>query len=133
MFTDVVGYTAITEKDENTALRLLEEHRSLLKVIFPKYEGVIVKTIGDAFLVEFASAVEAINCALETQREMRKFNEGRGQNEKVTIRIAIHVGDVVHSAGDILGGAVKVASGGGAVAEPGGVLWTAQGGGQRGG
>jgi adenylate cyclase len=126
MFTDVVGYTAITEKDENTALRLLEEHRSLLKGIFPKYEGVIVKTIGDAFLVEFASAVEAINCALETQREMRKFNEGRGQNEKVTIRIAIHVGDIVHMAGDILGDAVNVASRVEPFAEPGGICVTRQ-------
>ncbi len=126
MFTDVVGYTSIAEKDEDTALRLLEEHRSMLKGIFPKYEGVIVKTIGDAFLVEFASAVEAVNCALETQREMRRFNEGRGQNEKVMIRIGIHVGDIVHSAGDILGDAVNVAARVEPFAEPGGICVTRQ-------
>ncbi len=126
MFTDMVGYTTITERDENKALRLLEEHRSLLKGIFPKYEGVIVKTIGDAFLVEFASAVEAVNCALETQSEIRRLNEGRGQNEKVTIRVGIHVGDIVHSAGDILGDAVNVASRVEQFAEPGGICVTRQ-------
>jgi TolB-like protein/Flp pilus assembly protein TadD len=126
MFTDVVGYTSISEKDENTALRILAEHRNLLTGIFPRYKGVIVKTIGDAFLVEFASAVEAVNCALEIQNKMRKFNEGRGQNETVTIRIAIHVGDIVHSAGDILGDAVNVAARVEPLAEPGGICVTRQ-------
>src|SRR2546425_5076134 len=101
MFTDVVGYTSITEKDENTALRILEEHRKLLTAIFPKYDGVVVKTIGDAFLVEFASADEAVNCALETQMEMREINESRNQNEKLMIKVAIQVDDIVHSAYDI--------------------------------
>jgi len=126
MFTDVVGYSSIVEKDERTALRILEEHRKLLTTIFPRYEGVVVKTIGDAFLVEFASAVEAVSCALESQSEMLKFNEARVQNEKVTIRIAIHVGDIVHSAGDILGDAVNVAARVEAFAEPGGICVTQQ-------
>jgi TolB-like protein/class 3 adenylate cyclase/Tfp pilus assembly protein PilF len=126
MFTDVVGYTSITEKDENSALRLLEEHRNLLTAIFPKYDGVVVKTIGDAFLVEFASAVEAVNCALETQKEMRQFNQSRNQNEKLMIKVAIHVGDIVHSAGDILGDAVNVAARVEPIAEPGGICVTRQ-------
>ncbi|MDA4128932.1 MAG: tetratricopeptide repeat protein [Thaumarchaeota archaeon] len=126
MFTDVVGYSSISENDEKTALRILEEHRKLLTAIFPKHEGVIVKTIGDAFLVEFASAVEAVDCALEAQSEMRKFNEGRGQNERVTIRVAIHVGDIVHSGGDILGDAVNVAARVEQFAEPGGICVTQQ-------
>jgi adenylate cyclase len=126
MFTDVVGYSSIAERDEKTALRILEEHRRLLATIFPRYEGVTVKTIGDAFLVEFASAVQAVNCALEAQGEMLRFNDGRGQDEKVTIRVAIHVGDIVHSAGDILGDAVNVAARVQAFAEPGGICVTQQ-------
>src|ERR1700730_2379399 len=126
MFTDVVAYTSMTEKDENAALRLLEEHRTLLNEIFPKYEGNAVKTIGDAFLVEFASAGQAVNCALEAQAEMQKFNETRPPNEKVMIRVAIHVGDFVHSAGDVLGGAVNVASRVQQFAEPGGICVTRQ-------
>jgi TolB-like protein/Tfp pilus assembly protein PilF len=126
MFTDVVGYSSISEKDENRALRLLEEHRNLLEEIFPKYDGVIVKTIGDAFLVEFASAVEAVNCALEIQREMQKFKASHKQNEMATIRIGIHVGDIVHTAGDILGDAVNVAARVEPLAEPGGICVTRQ-------
>jgi len=126
MFTDVVGYSSITEKDERTALRILEEHRVLLSSIFPRYEGVVVKTIGDAFLVEFASAVQAVSCALETQTEMLIFNDRRGQNERVTIRVAIHVGDIVHSSGDILGDAVNVAARAESFAEPGGICVTQQ-------
>jgi TolB-like protein/Flp pilus assembly protein TadD len=126
MFTDVVGYSSMAERDENTALRLLEEHRSLLRAIFPKYDGVVVKTIGDAFLVEFASAVEAVNCSLEAQAEMGHFNEKHGQKEKVTIRVGIHVGDIVHSAGDILGDAVNVAARVEPFAEPGGICATRQ-------
>jgi adenylate cyclase len=126
MFTDVVGYTSITERDENTSLRILDEHRTLLARIFPKYSGEVVKTMGDAFLVEFASAVEAVNCAVEIQGEMSKFNEGRAKGEAVTIRIGIHVGDVVHSQNDILGDAVNVAARVEPVAEPGGICVTRQ-------
>jgi len=126
MFTDVVGYSAISEKDENQALRVLEEHRAILTAIFPRYGGVVIKTIGDAFLVEMASAVEAVNCALEAQKEMKKFNQGRRKDEQVTIRIGVHVGDIVHSAGDILGEAVNVAARVQSVAESGGICVTRQ-------
>jgi class 3 adenylate cyclase len=126
MFTDVVGYSSISEKDENQALRLLEEHRAVLTAIFPRYGGAVVKTIGDAFLVELVSAVEAVNCALEAQKEMKKFNQGRRKDEQVVIRIGVHVGDIVHAAGDILGEAVNMASRVESVAEPGGICVTRQ-------
>jgi len=102
MFTDLVGYSSMTSTDEGRALKQLEDHRSLLQPIFGNYHGTVVKTIGDGFLVEFASAVEAVNCAVQAQDEMRQVNERRSQDERVLVRIGIHVGDIVHSGGDIL-------------------------------
>jgi class 3 adenylate cyclase/tetratricopeptide (TPR) repeat protein len=126
MFTDVVGYTSMSSRDEGVALALLGRYRALMQSVFPRYEGRVVKTMGDGFLVEFASAVEAVNCAVEAQREMSKLNSALGEEEKIPVRIGIHVGDVVHSGEDVLGDAVNVASRVEPLAEPGGICITRQ-------
>jgi adenylate cyclase len=125
MFTDLVGYSSMTSVDEGRALKLLEDHRNLLQPIFEKYRGTVVKTMGDGFLVEFASAVEAVNCAVQAQDEIRQVNQ-RQQNERVLARIGIHVGDVVHSGGDTLGDAVNVAARLQPLASAGGICVTRQ-------
>ena len=126
MFTDLVGYSSITSLDEEKALKLLGEHRQILQSVFEKYEGRVVKTMGDGFLVEFASAVEAVNCAVQAQTQIRNLNEDRRQDHKILVRIGIHVGDIVHSNGDILGDAVNVASRLQPLAEAGGICLTRQ-------
>ncbi len=126
MFTDVVGFTSLSARDEATALVLLGRYRTLLKSVFPRYEGRVVKTMGDGFLVEFASAVEAVNCAMDVQEEMRRLNSTLLDNRQVLVRIGIHVGDVVHSGEDVLGDAVNVASRVEPLARPGGICVTRQ-------
>src|SRR6266436_5207970 len=110
MFTDMVGYTALAQRNEALALELLEEHRRILRSIFPRFNGTEIKTIGDAFLVEFQSALEAAQCALEIQRTLAKRNHDVSPDHRIELRIGIHVGDVVHREGDLYGDGVNIAS-----------------------
>src|SRR5438046_6696560 len=110
MFTDMVGYTALAQRNEALALELLEEHRRILRSIFPRFNGTEIKTIGDAFLVEFQSALEAAQCALEIQRTLAKRNHDVSPDHRIELRLRIHVSDVVHREGDVYGDGVNIAS-----------------------
>jgi len=110
MFTDMVGYSALAQRDDTLALELLEEHRRLLREIFPRFHGTEIKTIGDAFLVEFDSALEAAQCAIEIQRSLAKRNHDVTADRKIELKIGIHIGDVVHREGDVYGDGVNIAS-----------------------
>src|ERR1043166_9086054 len=110
MFTDMVGYSALSHRDDKLALELLEEHRQLLREIFPRFHGTEIKTIGDAFLVEFNSALEAAQCAIEIQRTLAKRNADAPAERQIQVRIGVHIGDVVHRGGDVYGDGVNIAS-----------------------
>src|SRR5436190_7770535 len=110
MFTDMVGYSALAQRDDKLALELLEEHRQLLREIFPRFHGTEIKTIGDAFLVEFGSALEAAKCAIEIQRTLAKRNHDVTSDRRIEVKIGIHIGDVVHREGDVYGDGVNIAS-----------------------
>ena len=119
MFTDIVGYTALTQEDESSTMQMLEDHRRLLRPYFTSHGGREVKTIGDAFLVEFGSALDAVLCAIAIQNMMHDRKVARGG--MLSLRIGVHVGDVIESGNDILGDAVNIASRIEPLAEPGGV------------
>src|SRR6266581_967246 len=121
MFTDMVGYSALAQRDDKVALELLEEHRRLLREIFPRFHGTEIKTIGDAFLVEFGSALEAAQCAIEIQRALAKRNADVAANRHIAVKIGIHIGDVVHRDGDVYGDGVNIASRIEALAGAGGI------------
>jgi TolB-like protein/pimeloyl-ACP methyl ester carboxylesterase/KaiC/GvpD/RAD55 family RecA-like ATPase/Tfp pilus assembly protein PilF len=110
MFTDTVGFTAMAQRDEEQAMELLRVQRGLMRPLFEKYRGREVKTIGDAFLVEFASALEAVKCAVGIQDALKESNSKRSEEKKILVRIGIHLGDVIHSGTDVAGDAVNVAS-----------------------
>src|SRR6266849_6080844 len=121
MFTDMVGYSALSQRDDKLALELLEEHRQLLREIFPRFNGTEIKTIGDAFLIEFNSALEAAQCAIEIQRTLAKRNHDVPTDRRIEVRIGIHIGDVVHRSGDVYGDGVNIASRIEALAGAGGI------------
>src|SRR6266496_6852741 len=110
MFTDMVGYSAMAQRDDQLALELLEEHRRLLREIFQRFHGTEIKTIGDAFLVEFGSALEAAQCAIEIQRTLAKRNHDVSADRRIELKIGIHIGDVMHRGGDVYGDGVNIAS-----------------------
>lgn len=109
MYTDLVGYATLAQSDEKLALDVLKKHREMMRPILQKHGGTEVKTMGDAFLVEFRSALEAVECAIEMQ-DMIRESGAEPEEGKTNLRIGIHVGDVVHEGGDILGDAVNIAS-----------------------
>jgi adenylate cyclase len=110
MFTDMAGYSALAQRDDKLALELLEEHRQIVRQIFPGFNGTEIKTIGDAFLIEFHSALEAAQCAIEIQRTLAKRNHDVAAERNIELKIGIHIGDVVHRGGDVYGDGVNIAS-----------------------
>lgn len=125
MFTDIADYASLTQRDETLALKVLEKHNQILRPIFQEYGGREVKTIGDSFLVEFDSALQAVLCAVRIQSAFNSQNLLIDGN-KVRLRIGIHVGDVVRRGGDLFGDSVNIASRIVDFAEEGGVCISEQ-------
>jgi TolB-like protein/class 3 adenylate cyclase/Flp pilus assembly protein TadD len=110
MFTDMVGYSALSQRNEALALELLAENQRLLRTQFPLFNGREVKTTGDGFLVEFPSALQATQCAVEIQRAVVARNSTQPAERHIHVRIGIHVGDVVHREADMYGDGVNIAA-----------------------
>lgn len=121
MFTDIVGYSAVTQRDEALALRLLEEQKRILRPLFPRFAGREIETIGDAFFVEFASALQAALCAAEIQKTLHDRNAAAPPGEGIRLRIGLHVGDVVHTGRNVHGDGVNIAARIQQLSPPGGI------------
>jgi len=121
MFTDVVGFSAIMHKDESAALELLDNHNKIVQPIVIKYNGTILKPQADGYLMKFFSAVDAVRCGKDIQKEISIYNKEINENENILLRIGIHLGDVVLTENDIFGDGVNIASRLEPLADPGGI------------
>ena len=126
MFTDMVGYTKLTQSNEPLALKVLERHNQIIRPILPRYRGREIKAMGDSLMVEFESALDATSCAIEIQHALHDYNVSARDEWRIILRIGVHLGDVVHSDGDVLGDAVNVASRIQPLADPEGVCISQQ-------
>jgi adenylate cyclase len=117
LFSDIAGYTAMLQRDEEEGLRKLRRYRQVLEEKARSYNGQVLKNYGDGSLTLFNSAVDAVRCALEIQTILQK-------EPVVPLRIGIHVGDVVLEDGDVYGDGVNLAARVEALGAPGAVLFT---------
>src|SRR5271163_980573 len=119
---DVVGYSRLMGADEEGTLARLKAHRrEFVKPTVAEHNGRIVKRTGDGILIEFGSAVDATRYAIQTQRGMAQRNKDVPADQRIEIRIGIHVGDIIIEENDIFGDGVNIAARLEGIAQPGGI------------
>ncbi len=118
---DIVGYSAHMERDEAATLAALGRHRAIVDALIANHTGQIIGTSGDSVLAEFASVVDAVDCATKIQLAVAEANMKEPAERRLVFRIGINVGDVMVKDGDIFGDSVNVAARLEAMAEPGGI------------
>ncbi len=121
VFTDVVGFSAHMQKDEETTLRLLKQDFDTMRELCTQHEGTVLKTTGDGLLMYYASAVQAVASALAIQRTFAEQAKSRSADKNLLHRVGIHLGDVFVDKEDVMGDGVNIAARLQAEAEPGGI------------
>jgi adenylate cyclase len=119
---DVYGYSRLMEADETRTLETLRRYRTSIAGLVERHDGRIVNTWGDAVIAEFASVVEAVQCAIEIQQEISNQDSNPPDANPMRFRIGINLGDVMVDGSDIYGDGVNIASRLQELAEPGGVV-----------
>jgi adenylate cyclase len=122
MFSDMVGYSALAQRNEMLAIELLEEHRRLLRALFVQFGGREMDAVGDGFFVEFSSAVDAANCAVAIQKALVERNATAETERQIQVRIGLHLGDVVVEGDRVMGDGVNIAARIQTLAQPGEIL-----------
>jgi len=122
MAADAVGYSRLMEADEVGTLDRLKAYRAAMVGLIERHRGRLVNTWGDAQLVEFASVVEAVQCAVEIQQELAARNADLPADRRLVFRIGVNLGDVMVDGDDLYGEGVNVAARLESLAEPGGIL-----------
>ena len=118
---DVEGYSRLMGRDEVGTLRTLTAYRVIIDRIIASHRGRIFSTAGDSLVADFASAVDAVQCAIEVQDAIAKENADRPPDEQMRFRIGVHVGDIMVQGDNLFGDAVNVAARLECLAEPGGI------------
>ena len=118
---DVEGYSRLMGDDEEATIRTLTKYRNAMTDLVQKYRGRVVDAPGDNLLAEFVSVVDAVNCAVEIQRELSERNADLPDNRKMQFRIGVNLGDVVEEEGRLYGDGVNIAARVEGLAEAGGI------------
>jgi adenylate cyclase len=122
LIADVAGYSRLSQADEEgTRARFQADLREVFELAIAAHRGRLVKTMGDGLLVEFASVVDALRCAVAAQRAKAERNAGEPEEQRLAFRIGINLGDVIVEGEDIHGDGVNIADRIQALAEPGGI------------
>jgi class 3 adenylate cyclase/uncharacterized RDD family membrane protein YckC len=119
---DVDGYSRLMGEDEHSTLERLKEYREAITAFVERHHGRVVSWSGDGLLAEFVSVVEAVQCAVEIQRELKARNESVDETKRMNFRIGINLGDVMVEDHDIFGEGVNIAARLQTLAPPGGIL-----------
>ena len=118
---DAVGYSRLMQRDEASTIRNLEDSKKLMSELIAQFKGRVVDAPGDNLLAEFSSVVDATECAVKIQQELKTKNEDLPDNQKMNFRIGVNLGDVVEQAGRIYGDGVNIAARMEGLADPGGI------------
>ena len=110
MFTDMVGYSALTQKNERLALQLVDEHRRMVRALLPRFAGREVDTTGDGFLIEFQSASQAVSYGIALQQRQAAYNRSAAEDRRFQFRVGIHLGEVEPRGHNIIGDGVNIAA-----------------------
>ncbi len=119
---DVAGYSRLMEADEAGTMVMLRRYREAMRALVARHDGRVVNTWGDAVIAEFASVVEAVQCAVEVQQELAGHDRDLPDDKRMRFRIGINLGDVLTEGEDIYGDGVNIAARLQEQAEPGGIL-----------
>ena len=121
LVADVVGYSKHMERDENATIKSYNECEKILNKLLKKYKGSVFNTAGDSVLAEFPSAVNAVECGVDFQSEMKKRNVSNNTDVKLEFRLGINMGDVVKKEDNLIGDGVNIAARLEALAQPNGI------------
>jgi adenylate cyclase len=121
---DVAGYSRLMDDNEEATVGTLKTYRSAMTDLIQQFRGRVVDTTGDNVLAEFSSVVDAVNCAVEIQRDLAERNAELPYNRKMEFRIGVNLGDVIEEEGQIYGDGVNIAARVEAIAEAGGICIT---------
>ena len=119
---DVKSYSRLMESDETRTIGTLRQYRAAMDALVERHDGRTINTWGDAVIAEFSSVVEAVQCAIEVQRELAARNRELPEAEQMWFRIGINLGDVMVENDDLYGEGVNIAARLQELAEPGGIL-----------
>ena len=121
MSSDVVGYSKLMGDDEAATVKTLEAYKSVMSSLIDQHRGRVIDSPGDNMLSEFASVVDAVQCAVAIQKELNSRNAELPENRKMRFRIGINLGDVIQEEDRIYGDGVNIAARLEALADPGGI------------